>query len=525
MEAVDSKIPTFPQHRSLYTSDERVITALRFDQDAQYLATCDRAGLLIIYFVPTLEVARNFKAKTGIGCVAWHPKVSRKLAIGCENGDVNVIRVSERTESMNNDALDTFYEFDCPIRHLEYGETGRHMAVAFDFDVCLFEEDTGDAERLPITPKASGSRSIIRGTHFVKDEKLIVCFMDPESGILVYSTSSPPTVLFRLEPRAQSLTIGASAISPSGTMLAVSNYRDGVDFYSLQKRRWYATTKFDVKESYVASLQFIGSDSVAVGHSRGDVVFATTLMKENPIRVDLMLPNSRVSLLDGATEKAVIAAASTSTGGGPIATNRGPRTSMITIMEQPQESTKEKTTEKVSRRCCSWKWRVWNIVLLFMVCSSIRFALMNKDAFPEGLDALLPRRTVIMTITHTQTEDHTTTSTVRETRTSKSVIFVPETHTVEAIRTRNVTYTVTIRPSATTIASRPDTCASRVYQIGDAKDAALPKVNTLDLAPDEVMMYVSPTTITETVTETQREMTLLAIEEVAVTETSTVQGG
>ncbi|KAF8069285.1 WD40-repeat-containing domain protein [Lyophyllum atratum] len=525
MDAVDSKIPTFSEYRSLYSSDERVITALRFDQEAEYLATCDRAGLMIVYFVPTLEVVRNFKATTGIVCLAWHPKVPRKLTIGCENGDVNIICVSGRTESMNKDTFNMFHEFEGPIRFLEYSETGRDMAVAFDSDVYLFDEVNRDAERLPITPKASGSKPMIRGVHFVKDEKLVVCFMDPQTGILVYSTASPPTILFQLEPRAQSLTIGASAISPSGTMLAVSNYRDGVDFYSLQKQRWYATTKFDVKENYVASLQFIGSDSVAVGHSRGDLVFATTLMKENLIRVDLMLPNSRVSLVavGWCNGKAVIAAASASRGGGPIPTNRGPRTSMVTLLEQPKESTKEKTTEKVSRRCCSWKWRAWTTVLIFTVCLSIRFALRNKDALSDGLDALLPRRTV--RITHTQTEDHTTTSTVLEKFTSRSIVYIPETHTVEAIRTWNVTYTVTIRPSATIPASHPDTCLPRVHQIGDAKDAALPKVNTLDLASDEVTMNVSPTTIIETVTETQREMTLLAIEEVAVTETATGQGG
>jgi len=80
------------------------------------------------------------------------------------------------------------------------------------------------------------------------------------------------------------LCSGASALSPSGRLLAIANLSDGIDWYSIKERIYLSSTTYEAfdEHAYVPGIDFVDERTVVVGACRGQIKFATHGRGMNP---------------------------------------------------------------------------------------------------------------------------------------------------------------------------------------------------------------------------------------------------
>ncbi|KAF8059605.1 hypothetical protein FPV67DRAFT_1673524 [Lyophyllum atratum] len=332
-------------------SDNREISAIRFSPDGKYMATGDRAGIVLIYKGPVeWWTLRNYRATSCIQSFAWHPQKEGKLLIGCANGDINTLLMAE-TDQMTENDVNNYVNFDGLINFVEYSRSGTRVAVVWGrIYVSLYEDgcqQPQDASPMPVAQllDLACETTPVQSIHFVGDEKLIVCGYSREMGIGVFSTSPPYQLVHRVQLRNEGHAIGASALSPLQTMLAVTNLSDdGVDFYSLETWSHYGAVAFDNSISWTlkTSIQFIDQESIVVGHQRGGLIYARVMPTGNGVRVRLDPDeNARIVTRVVATGwyegKVILAAATFCIKGDVMRTGRGPRTSVLRYLSNAEE--------------------------------------------------------------------------------------------------------------------------------------------------------------------------------------------
>lgn len=68
---------------------------------------------------------------------------------------------------------------------------------------------------------------------------------------------------------------GATSLSPSGTLLVVTNLHDGIDWYNLTLQRWVGTSVLNLgTKQQIVEPVFIAEDTVASAHGNGRMAFA-----------------------------------------------------------------------------------------------------------------------------------------------------------------------------------------------------------------------------------------------------------
>ncbi|KAG6912356.1 hypothetical protein DXG01_015215, partial [Tephrocybe rancida] len=149
-------------------------------------------------------------------------------------------------------------------------------------------------------PKPMLRSPLVRGFHYLDNNRLLVTFHDPFCGIKIFSTKGSCPVLLNFKLRKGSVPMNSkfslthgirrasSALSPSGSILAVLNFRDGIDWYETKRGRYQHSTHFDVKEHYMTSIQSTSEGSVICTHSRGMLISAHIGMLKNPERTVVM---------------------------------------------------------------------------------------------------------------------------------------------------------------------------------------------------------------------------------------------
>lgn len=100
-----------------------------------------------------------------------------------------------------------------------------------------------------------------------------------------------------LLPLIDSNPSGGSALSPSGKLLAVANLQDGIDYYSIEERRYLSTTSFDLGTAHVVDIEFLDEHTVVTGHSRSSVIIAFLGLASGPQEVSVRqtMQSSRVT--------------------------------------------------------------------------------------------------------------------------------------------------------------------------------------------------------------------------------------
>ncbi|KAF8069288.1 hypothetical protein FPV67DRAFT_1449065 [Lyophyllum atratum] len=356
MESLTEEFPMFSDQFWLADSDNREISAIRFSKDGRYMATGDRAGIVLIYKGPVKWwTLGNYRATSSILSFAWHPQKEGKLLIGCANGDVNTLFMAE-TDQM---ALNDYINFDGLINCVEYNSSGTQVAVVWGRTrVSLYEglddsyfvkhsdgcQQLQDASLVPVAQLLNlGSEYIVQSIHFVGDEKLIVCGYSPEMGIGVFSTSPPHVLLHRFQMRNEGHVMfvrGASALSPSETMLAVTNLSDdGVDFYSLETWSHYGAVAFDrdISKTHMKNcIQFMDKEHVVVGHQRGGGDLHKSYTNRGGSTGETGSGRERANRYEGC-RKVTLAAATFSMKEDLMKTERGPRASVLRYLSNAEE--------------------------------------------------------------------------------------------------------------------------------------------------------------------------------------------
>ena len=85
---------------------------------------------------------------------------------------------------------------------------------------------------------------------------------------------------------------GASALSPSKKLLVVTNLADGVDWYGVEERAYLRSTIYDLKEKFIVGLGFLSEKAIIVGHSRGELIIASTITEREGPQHFQFLPGS-----------------------------------------------------------------------------------------------------------------------------------------------------------------------------------------------------------------------------------------
>lgn len=76
----------------------------------------------------------------------------------------------------------------------------------------------------------------------------------------------------------------ASALSPSGHLLAVVDLNDGIGWYCMKERIFLSSTTYEspANYTYVAGIDFVDERTVVVGNSGGRLIFAAHGRGANP---------------------------------------------------------------------------------------------------------------------------------------------------------------------------------------------------------------------------------------------------
>ncbi|RDB18734.1 hypothetical protein Hypma_014669 [Hypsizygus marmoreus] len=82
----------------------------------------------------------------------------------------------------------------------------------------------------------------------------------------------------------KNISRGASALSPSRKTVAITNLKDGIDWYDVERRKYTRTTVYNIGSKYIVEIHFIGENAIVAGHSGGALILATPLHRRNPGR-------------------------------------------------------------------------------------------------------------------------------------------------------------------------------------------------------------------------------------------------
>ncbi|KAG6914831.1 hypothetical protein DXG01_015071 [Tephrocybe rancida] len=260
------------------TSDPLVKTesikapTMELDSKSYWVRTADnlQTGLLLIY--NHQYVVRSYQAsKAGVALrsLAWHPTETRRLLVGCLNRDVITLQLGEQSALNDIQTVTTFPGPSANVYMLQYNPSGTQTAVAYSDHLCVATINgySMDGVRIEVerNPKPTLRSPLVRGFHYLDDNRLLVTFHDPFCGIKA-----------------------SSALSPSGSILAVLNFRNSIDWYEMKRGRYQHSTHFDIKEHYMTSIQSTGKGSVICTHSRRMLISAHIGMLKNPERTVVM---------------------------------------------------------------------------------------------------------------------------------------------------------------------------------------------------------------------------------------------
>ncbi|KAG6836572.1 hypothetical protein H0H93_006596 [Arthromyces matolae] len=274
--------------RRLRPDDDKQITALAFSKNALLLATADCMGSVLIYTQQDWRILRYFKGISGIAvrCLEWHPNDEKRLLVGCANGDILDIHLVD--ESPKNDIQYLVATLAGPVYLMRYSLDGFYIAVAYHRRICVVQRRTNTTQDLQVGQNGD-SDGLARGLHFLADNKLIVTFHDQTWGIQVFDVQGGFIGEFSLRSKGGiNMKIASSALSPCGNKLAVLNFIDGIDWYDIPTATYTSTTRFDVKEPYMAHIEPTGVGSVVCTHSRGAIIFASEDQRQNPARLRVL---------------------------------------------------------------------------------------------------------------------------------------------------------------------------------------------------------------------------------------------
>ncbi|KIK03086.1 hypothetical protein K443DRAFT_5669 [Laccaria amethystina LaAM-08-1] len=277
----------------------KLIGALRFSPEGDYLAIGDDEGNLIIKETAgTWQRCRIYRAgpSNAIHAIVWDPCIPRTVVIGAANGYVNLLNFHD--ESFQSDFV-THRKVDGFIHCLAINEQGTQLAVAYGSQVAVFDEPfrTSDepghldiALAAPNSPQpaARALRDSIVPLHiyYVNDQTILVVFYG-NKGIIAYSSSPPFNEIWKIHVR-RGTDIGSAALSPSKTLLAATNLQDGIDFYSLRKKAYVTTTKYQIEARLVlkiVGIEFLDDNTVIAGHSAGHIILTSPGRLRDPDQV------------------------------------------------------------------------------------------------------------------------------------------------------------------------------------------------------------------------------------------------
>ncbi|TFK68615.1 hypothetical protein BDN72DRAFT_897953 [Pluteus cervinus] len=263
------------------------VGAISLSPNANYLACGDDKGTVSIAAVfPSPRITQYLKASSPIRTLVWHPvSSSPSLIVGAKNGDVWLILLNDAGK-IDHEQHES--SIDGRIDAMAITKSGNQFAVGHSKGIGLVDGNpfaNWPPKRSLSIPEEGGP---IRGMHYLGEDVLLVtaystspkpATTSPIWGIDVNPGRSEKVPTYMRVPLIASLDIflqpyrsGSSALSPDGRLLAVTNVRDGIDWYSIVDRRYLGTTPCDLGKMdpvhYVVGVSFLDNDTVVAGHGK-----------------------------------------------------------------------------------------------------------------------------------------------------------------------------------------------------------------------------------------------------------------
>ncbi|TFK63481.1 hypothetical protein BDN72DRAFT_963876 [Pluteus cervinus] len=281
-------------------SQDFLIRAVSFSPDGKYfaLAVATHAytgnvvmtepwGTILVYTLDNV-LFRSTVMMHPVHSLAWHPRRPRCLVVGSAFSQVHLITYHEYHQA--RDVLDRksmIMTFQLgAVKILAISKDGQTLAVALGSQVVIIHGDpfavSWELECRSVLPLPEGHSSI-RALHFEDNNTVIVTFESGPAVIIAYSIIHGGQEKWRIPLRRPGL-IGTSAISPDGQLIAIANTYDGVDWYSLRRKRYMSTTLCATTQSW-QGIAFTGNATVLVGSQDGLVFMADFGMRENPYEI------------------------------------------------------------------------------------------------------------------------------------------------------------------------------------------------------------------------------------------------
>lgn len=215
------------------------VNALTFSPNGTELASGSEDGSLIIWDSLSGKLKSRFTFTSSILSLAWGPRRSYRLYVGCLDGTLTIVEDLESNEATNS----VLTGIRAPVFSLAVEEYSGDIAVALGSEIhiaqalqsgkCVTSKIFPPPKDLPLMGEQLDKRVRGRAVAFMDNGNLlVVAYL--HHGVVCWDTSSFEQ-RWQINPIHSHQIIGHAALSFDTKHIALTNLGDGVDIYSLGK--------------------------------------------------------------------------------------------------------------------------------------------------------------------------------------------------------------------------------------------------------------------------------------------------
>ncbi|KIK31323.1 hypothetical protein PISMIDRAFT_5803 [Pisolithus microcarpus 441] len=264
------------------------LNALTFAPSGSELASGSDDGSLIVWDPLSGKLKSHVIFPSSILSLAWSPRRSCCLYVGCLDGTLAIMEDLEGSEPTNS----ILTGIRAPVFSLSIDEYSGDIAIALGSEIhiaqalqsgkCVTRKIFPPLKDLPLVGEQLDSRVRGRAVAFKdKGNLLVVAYL--HHGIVCWDTSSFEQC-WQINPIHSHQIIGHAAPSPDARRIALTNLGDGVDVYSLGKSYpdlWIKHRPVSEDRNIPMQVSWLFNGAAVIsGSSDGDVRIWATLSRE-----------------------------------------------------------------------------------------------------------------------------------------------------------------------------------------------------------------------------------------------------
>ncbi|KAJ7247219.1 WD40-repeat-containing domain protein [Mycena rebaudengoi] len=260
-------LPTFHLLAAIKAHTDNINT-IAFSDDGTHFASGGDDALLRIAESGTGQATHQYKLVSPIRSIVWNPGYTNVLTAGLRNGIIMTIQIQG-----HNKCLKFEHSVDGSVHCMAFDTAGKWLAIGNNNEVVVVRQgsiSTWSHERKLTAPDSGGSKDITLSVQFHTKEKILLATY-LFGGIVAYNTQELDFGMVQWYINVDGLC-GASALSPSSRLLAVTDLSNNIHWYDTANEKLVSTIDHGsvTNDNVIIPVTFIGPNMIVVGSAAGE---------------------------------------------------------------------------------------------------------------------------------------------------------------------------------------------------------------------------------------------------------------